>query len=209
VPNGPNIANCNLFTNLERNIIRRLFQVGLPCGCERPQMYSPFWETSLSVVATSDCWATSSESFPFNPSQNTPLEETLLCRHLHQTLHRCSSVSRTATCQHDLSKRSRDPTMSFLGTSLGASTASSAPDMQRNKEAFMASVRNEMALLNAQQLINKCNEKCFQKCVTKPGTSLSGSEEACLSRCIDRYLEAFNIVSRAYTDRLKERQERP
>ena len=59
----------------------------------------------------------------------------------------------------------------------------------------MASVRNEMALMNAQQLINVCssgffylsdatewttqktNEKCFQKCVTKPGSALSGSEE--------------------------------
>ncbi|TCD62893.1 protein translocase subunit [Steccherinum ochraceum] len=118
--------------------------------------------------------------------------------------------------------------MSFLGSSLGSSSGTASPgfwpshfqcsedllkptleDMQRNKELFMASVRNEMALLNAQQLINKCNEKCFQKCVTKPGTSLSGSEETCLSRCIDRYLEAFNIVSRSYTDRLKERQERP
>ncbi|KAH8094577.1 Tim10/DDP family zinc finger-domain-containing protein [Cristinia sonorae] len=98
--------------------------------------------------------------------------------------------------------------MSFFGSSAGASSVS-PEDMQRNKEAFMSSVRNEMALANAQQLINKCNEKCFQKCVTKPGTSLSGSEETCLSRCIDRYLEAFNVVSRAYTDRLKERQERP
>ena len=63
----------------------------------------------------------------------------------------------------------------------------------------MASVKNEMALLNAQQLINvrivspygfastnycyckKCNEKCFQKCVTKPGSSLSSSEEVRLT----------------------------
>jgi len=66
----------------------------------------------------------------------------------------------------------------------------------------MASVRSELALANAQELINKTNEKCFTKCVTKPSTSLSSSEETCLSRCMDRYMEAFNIVSRTYTARL-------
>uniref|UniRef100_A0A0D9W8K1 Mitochondrial import inner membrane translocase subunit n=1 Tax=Leersia perrieri TaxID=77586 RepID=A0A0D9W8K1_9ORYZ len=39
--------------------------------------------------------------------------------------------------------------------------------------------------------------KCFAKCVTKPGTSLSGSESSCISRCVDRYMEATGIVSRA------------
>jgi len=71
----------------------------------------------------------------------------------------------------------------------------------------MNSVRGEMALLNAQELMNKSNEKCFAKCVTKPSTSLSGSEETCLSRCLDRYMEAFNIVSKAYITRLS--KERP
>ncbi|KAI0259853.1 Tim10/DDP family zinc finger protein [Gloeopeniophorella convolvens] len=66
----------------------------------------------------------------------------------------------------------------------------------------MASIRNELALANAQELINKTNDKCFLKCVTKPSTALSSSEETCLSRCFDRYMEAFNIVSRTYATRL-------
>uniref|UniRef100_A0A0E0IAV6 Mitochondrial import inner membrane translocase subunit n=1 Tax=Oryza nivara TaxID=4536 RepID=A0A0E0IAV6_ORYNI len=39
--------------------------------------------------------------------------------------------------------------------------------------------------------------KCFAKCVTKPGSSLSGSESSCISRCVDHYIEATGIVSRA------------
>lgn len=39
--------------------------------------------------------------------------------------------------------------------------------------------------------------KCFAKCVTKPGTSLSGGESSCVSRCVDRYIEATGIISRA------------
>jgi len=96
--------------------------------------------------------------------------------------------------------------MSFFGSS-STSSAVSSTDMSSRKEAVMNSVRGEMALLNAQELMNKSNEKCFAKCVTKPSTSLSGSEETCLSRCLDRYMEAFNIVSKAYITRLS--KERP
>ncbi|KAF7150115.1 hypothetical protein RHSIM_Rhsim02G0254600 [Rhododendron simsii] len=39
--------------------------------------------------------------------------------------------------------------------------------------------------------------KCFEKCITKPGSSLSGSESSCISRCVDRYIEATGIISRA------------
>ncbi|KAE8712802.1 Mitochondrial import inner membrane translocase subunit Tim13 [Hibiscus syriacus] len=39
--------------------------------------------------------------------------------------------------------------------------------------------------------------KCFEKCITKPGSSLSGSESSCISRCVDRYIEATGIAGRA------------
>lgn len=39
--------------------------------------------------------------------------------------------------------------------------------------------------------------KCFDKCITKPGSSLSGSESSCISRCMERYIEATSIVSKA------------
>jgi len=90
----------------------------------------------------------------------------------------------------------------FLRGSLGGSP----PDQTARKEAVMNNVRTELALANAQELINKTNEKCFEKCITKPSTQLSSSEETCLSRCLDRYMEAFNVVSRTYVARLsKER----
>ncbi|EJD06488.1 uncharacterized protein FOMMEDRAFT_75920 [Fomitiporia mediterranea MF3/22] len=80
--------------------------------------------------------------------------------------------------------------------------------MQARKEKLMNQIRNEIAINGAQELINKINEKCFAKCITKPGSSLSGSEETCLSRCMERHMEAFNIVSRTYHSRLaKERDE--
>jgi hypothetical protein len=32
-------------------------------------------------------------------------------------------------------------------------------------------------------------DKCFKACITSPSSSLSGSEQKCLSRCMDRYQE--------------------
>jgi len=85
---------------------------------------------------------------------------------------------------------------------------SSPVDSAARKQALMDQVRNELAQANAQQLMNNMNDKCYKACITKPGDSLSSSEQTCLTRCMDRYMEVFNIVSRTYVSRLaKERSE--
>ncbi|RKP05963.1 Tim10/DDP family zinc finger protein, partial [Thamnocephalis sphaerospora] len=71
------------------------------------------------------------------------------------------------------------------------------------KQEVMDQVRGELAMANAQELINKVNEKCFNKCVPKPGTLLDGTEQGCISKCMDRYMEAWNVVSRAYISRVQ------
>ncbi|PPQ73975.1 hypothetical protein CVT24_012537 [Panaeolus cyanescens] len=91
--------------------------------------------------------------------------------------------------------------------SRGSST-NAQPDVQALKEQTMNAIRQELALANVQELMNKSGDRCYTKCITKPGDSLSNSEKQCLSRCFDRYMEAFNIVSRTYTSRLaRERQQ--
>lgn len=50
------------------------------------------------------------------------------------------------------------------------------------------------------------NEKCFAKCITKPSDKLYPGDEQCLSRCTQRFMEAYNVVSKTYMTRLsKER----
>jgi len=72
----------------------------------------------------------------------------------------------------------------------------------------MSAVKNGIDQANAQELMDKLSKTCFMKCITKPSTSLSSSEETCLQSCMDRYLEAFNIVSKTYVARItKERSE--
>ncbi|KAL8279648.1 hypothetical protein RQP46_007961 [Phenoliferia psychrophenolica] len=94
--------------------------------------------------------------------------------------------------------------MSFLGTrNPGAPTA----DQETRKQQVMNEVKSQLALANAQELINKMNEKCFEKCIPKPGPSLTSSDETCIVRCTERFLEAFNLISKSYVARLGRERE--
>ncbi|KAJ3237450.1 hypothetical protein HDU78_004072 [Chytriomyces hyalinus] len=64
-------------------------------------------------------------------------------------------------------------------------------------------IKNELALQNYQDLLQRINTKCFAKCVTKPGTSLSGSEESCLAKCSTMYIESWNLASGTYLKRVQ------
>nr|XP_009670019.1 PREDICTED: mitochondrial import inner membrane translocase subunit Tim13 [Struthio camelus australis] len=49
----------------------------------------------------------------------------------------------------------------------------------------------------------RMTDKCFRKCIGKPGGSLDNSEQKCIAMCMDRYMDAWNTVSRAYNSRLQ------
>ncbi|KAL1625174.1 protein translocase subunit [Neofusicoccum ribis] len=50
----------------------------------------------------------------------------------------------------------------------------------------------------------KLNEHCFERCVPKPGTSLSKGEETCFTQCMEKYMSAWNVVSRQYVAKLQQ-----
>ncbi|CAH7674800.1 Tim10/DDP family zinc finger-domain-containing protein [Phakopsora pachyrhizi] len=90
-------------------------------------------------------------------------------------------------------------TNSNITSSLSSSNSSKAEQLKQE-------VTQQLALANAQELINKINEKCYARCITSPSNSISSREQKLISNCMDRYLEAYNIVSRTYVDRItKER----
>ncbi|MCJ1364899.1 protein translocase subunit [Acarospora aff. strigata] len=76
------------------------------------------------------------------------------------------------------------------------------------KSTIMNQVRQEAAVTNARQLIEKLNEHCFEKCVPKPGSSLSRGEETCFTQCMEKYMAAWNTVSRQYIARIQQEQGR-
>ncbi|KAI0887262.1 Tim10/DDP family zinc finger-domain-containing protein [Annulohypoxylon maeteangense] len=64
-------------------------------------------------------------------------------------------------------------------------------------------VQESHNLENAKQLIERLNEHCFEKCIPKPGTTLSNSEKTCLTSCMDKYLNAWNLISTVHITRLQ------
>ncbi|CAF1193355.1 unnamed protein product [Rotaria magnacalcarata] len=76
------------------------------------------------------------------------------------------------------------------------------------RQQIMATVQQQLAIQHAQELLQKLSDKCFKACVQKPGSTLSSSEQKCISQCSDRYMEAWNVVSRSYADRIKREQHR-
>lgn len=73
----------------------------------------------------------------------------------------------------------------------------------QQKDEIMRTVQAQVELANLQELLSKVTDKCFKKCITSPGSSLGSSDQKCISMCMDRYMDSFNVVSRAYTDRLR------
>ncbi|KAF2715511.1 hypothetical protein K504DRAFT_367469 [Pleomassaria siparia CBS 279.74] len=89
--------------------------------------------------------------------------------------------------------------------SIGAQGMSAFSDP---KVQVMRTVQQEAAMQNARMLVEKLNEHCFERCVPKPGTSLSKGEEGCFTHCMEKYMSAWNTVSKQYVARItKESQQ--
>ncbi|KAK1438524.1 hypothetical protein QVD17_04333 [Tagetes erecta] len=78
-----------------------------------------------------------------------------------------------------------------------SSPSSSSPSSQMSTEDFMDQLKVQLAQAYAEEFLETVRGKCFDKCITKPGSSLSGGESSCISRCVDRYIEATGIISRS------------
>ncbi|XP_023160987.1 mitochondrial import inner membrane translocase subunit Tim13 [Drosophila hydei] len=75
-----------------------------------------------------------------------------------------------------------------------------------DKGTVINQVRQQIALANAQEMLSKMTEKCFRKCISRPGKALDGSEQRCITQCMDRFLDTWNLVSRTYGNRLEREQ---
>uniref|UniRef100_UPI00398E746B mitochondrial import inner membrane translocase subunit Tim13 n=1 Tax=Pristiophorus japonicus TaxID=55135 RepID=UPI00398E746B len=73
---------------------------------------------------------------------------------------------------------------------------------------IMEQVKLQIAVANAQELLQRMTDKCFRKCIGKPGSSLDNAEQKCIAMCMDRYMDAWNTVSRTYNSRLQRERAR-
>lgn len=56
--------------------------------------------------------------------------------------------------------------------------------------------------------LQRVNEHCFEHCIPKPGSTMSSSEESCLSHCMEKYISMWNVVNRTYVGRMSSESKR-
>jgi hypothetical protein len=48
----------------------------------------------------------------------------------------------------------------------------------------------------------RVNNNCFEHCFPTPGSSMTSSEETCISNCMEKYISMWNVVNRTYVGRI-------
>ncbi|KAM6962916.1 mitochondrial import inner membrane translocase subunit Tim13 [Aplochiton taeniatus] len=90
----------------------------------------------------------------------------------------------------------------------GSDFSSGGGSSKMDTGTIMEQVKVQIAVANAQELLQRMTDKCFKKCIGKPGGSLDNSEHKCIAMCMDRYMDSWNTVSRAYNSRLQRERAR-
>lgn len=65
----------------------------------------------------------------------------------------------------------------------------------------IANVQQQVQAAALQELMQKVTSTCFKKCVTNPSSKLGSSEQSCIARCQDRYIDVMGAVSQAMMSR--------
>lgn len=69
-------------------------------------------------------------------------------------------------------------------------------------ETVKKQLKAQLAAATYQQMIEDMSEKCYNICIKKPGASLDNYEQRCLSNCMDRFIDSYNVVTKEFTARL-------
>ncbi|KAG1665096.1 hypothetical protein FOA52_007787 [Chlamydomonas sp. UWO 241] len=67
----------------------------------------------------------------------------------------------------------------------------------QNEAQMIQEVQTQLRAQYIQEFYQTVRDKCFKSCIAYPGSSLSSSDQKCLSRCMDRYQDATNVVTKA------------
>lgn len=67
----------------------------------------------------------------------------------------------------------------------------------------MDQIKQQLAIVNANELITRMSGKCFAKCIPQPGAQVDNLETRCVAMCMDRYMDSWNVVSMSYIRRLQ------
>lgn len=74
-------------------------------------------------------------------------------------------------------------------------------DSSVNPDELMARIQAQVNAQMGEAFREQVTSKCFTICVPSPSKSLTTRESACLDKCLDRFVEAMNLVTQALANR--------
>ena len=75
-------------------------------------------------------------------------------------------------------------------------TISTDPTTQKLK----SQIQQELAVVNATELVNKVSENCFEKCLMAP---YQEGNDPCIDQCLAKYMRSWNVISKTYIARIQ------
>eukprot|EP01026_Neomeris_dumetosa_P076329 TRINITY_DN81826_c0_g1_i1.p1 TRINITY_DN81826_c0_g1~~TRINITY_DN81826_c0_g1_i1.p1 ORF type:complete len:110 (+),score=4.71 TRINITY_DN81826_c0_g1_i1:49-330(+) len=77
----------------------------------------------------------------------------------------------------------------------GSSLSSGSRGAGASDQQVMQDIQQQMGAMHLQEYMTSMRDKCFKVCIQKPSNKLQSSEQQCLSKCIDNYMQATEIVT--------------
>eukprot|EP00055_Hartaetosiga_balthica_P002959 m.5890 g.5890 ORF g.5890 m.5890 type:complete len:97 (+) comp2506_c0_seq1:164-454(+) len=84
------------------------------------------------------------------------------------------------------------------GSTPSSSFGQEEPKQRVSKEELDQHLTQQLAVSQMQAIIQGISKQCFKMCISKPSSQLTSSDQACINKCADRYLETFQQVQRAF-----------
>lgn len=72
-----------------------------------------------------------------------------------------------------------------------------------NEDELKSKIKKASTLDTMQKMLSRLSIQCFHKCVPKPEDSLDIRQRLCISMCMDRYMDSYTLVARAFGNRLQ------
>ncbi|KAH8344629.1 hypothetical protein KR067_001672 [Drosophila pandora] len=70
-------------------------------------------------------------------------------------------------------------------------------------DTFKEQVQQQAVMDSVRQMLDRICDNCFRKCVDRPSEALQAKEQRCLSMCMDRFMDSYNLVARTFQRRLE------
>jgi import inner membrane translocase subunit TIM13 len=63
--------------------------------------------------------------------------------------------------------------------------------MEEQGEGMQLEVANMLEIMTS-----RMEKTCFKRCIQKPGMKLDKNEQVCLAKCMDRFMDSWDVTSK-------------